>query len=409
LHGARVVNAIDAAPDTIPTGRTGHRRELIVIIAGTALLILGGGLLLLRADHKVNHVALGASPRPVTVVEALAKPYRDSRSYVGAVESWVEASVGPQYISAYVETVLVRPGDRVQRGQVLATLDCSNPSAASRAVEMQARSVELQQRAVADESTRENSMLSGGFISTNEVEKKSAQSSSLSAQSEESKARVMAASLDVHDCALKAPFDGEIAERTRDPGAFVHPGDTIVSVVDRDTVRVTVDAPEKDFNIVSPPTPARIKMLSTGVDVTGPISRRAPRADPQTRTVHFEVDIADPTRQFPTGSTAIVQVDVGQPVPATEIPLYAASHAEGKVTLFEIDKNVAHLHDLVDIGERGGSLFFDPKVLPEKTVVVTEGRALLSDGDAVTPHLDPATTDTAQQAGTRGGGFGGPI
>ncbi len=58
------------------------------------------------------------------------------------MEPWVEASVGPQYISAYVATVLVRPGDTVKRGQVLATLDCSNPNAATRAVEMQARAAD---------------------------------------------------------------------------------------------------------------------------------------------------------------------------------------------------------------------------------------------------------------------------
>ena len=119
----------------------GHRREVIVIGAITIVLLSVVALLVRRADGKINHVSLGAVARPVTVVAAQATTYSDSRNYVGVVESWIEASVGPQYISAYVATVLVRPGDTVRRGQVLATLDCSHPNAASTAVQMKALAV----------------------------------------------------------------------------------------------------------------------------------------------------------------------------------------------------------------------------------------------------------------------------
>ena len=117
-------------------------------IAGAVfVLIIVGFFLVRRADHRVNRVALGAAPRPVTIVKATSSPFRDSRSYVGAVDAWVEASLGPQYISAYVDTVIVRPGAVVTHGQVLATLDCSHPSAASRAIAMQARALSEHQRA----------------------------------------------------------------------------------------------------------------------------------------------------------------------------------------------------------------------------------------------------------------------
>src|SRR5579859_1504157 len=115
----------------------GHKSAIVAISAGAGVLILGVVLLSVRALHGANRVPLAAAPRPVTVVPARSDPYRETRTYVGAVEPWVEASVGPQYISAYVATVLVRPGDTVRRGEVLATLDCSNPNAATRAVQMQ--------------------------------------------------------------------------------------------------------------------------------------------------------------------------------------------------------------------------------------------------------------------------------
>ncbi len=396
-------------PDETSVNVHGHRRELSVIGAAMVILVVVGALLVHHADGKVNRVPLGSAPRPVSVVGAQATTYSDSRTYVGAVESWVEASVGPQYISGYVTTVLVRPGDTVLKGQVVATLDCAHPNAASRAVQMQAQAVDEHQRATADEAARETTMLKGGFIAPNQVEQTTAQSTSEHAQLLETKAKILAASLDVHDCALKAPFDGEIATRAIDPGAFVHPGTTIVSVVDRNMVRVTVDAPEKDFDVARVGASVHIDMLSTGAKVVASVSRRAPKADPSTRTIHFEVDISDPRRQYPTGTTAIVQMDVGRPIQATKIPLYAATQQEGKAKFFVADGGVARLREAPVLGERGGGLYFDPKTLPANTQVVTEGRALLSDGDAVQPRVEPVQAAAGEDAETRGGGFGRPL
>ena len=391
-----------------------HRRLLLAIVciaAGAAVLILGVVLLSVRASHQVNRVPLEAAPRPVTVVPARSASYQGTRTYVGAVEPWVEANVGPQYISAYVSTVAVRPGDTVKRGQILATLDCSNPNAATRAVEMQARAADARVRAASDEATRFSTMLDGGFVAPNDVEQKNAVSLAESAKLLETEANVVKTSLDVRDCVLRAPFDGEVGTRSFDPGAFVHPGATIVSVVDRDTMRVTVDASEKDLDALAPSTVVQIDILATGTHLSAPISRRAPRVDPQTRTIHFEVDVPDPERKYPVGATAIVHVAVGRSVPATEVPMYAATQDEGKAKLFVVDHDVAHAKTLPVTGEVGGQVFFGLGALPPGSLVVTEGRALLSDGDRVQAHADDEVSDGGPPEGdagpgTRGGGYG---
>ena len=391
--------------------RRGQKRAIAAISAGASLLILGVVLFSVRASRGVNRVPLEAAPRPVTVVPARSAPYRATRTYVGQVEPWVEANVGPQYISAYVTAVLVRPGATVTRGQVLATLDCSNPNATTRAVEMQARAADARVRAATDEAARLTTMLDGGFVAPNDVEQKSAVSLAEAAQFLETKANVLKTSLDVRDCILRAPFDGEIGTRNFDPGAFVHPGAAIVSVVDRDTMRVTVDASEKDFGALAPRTMVQIDILATGAHLSAPISRRAPRADPRTRTVHFETDVPNPARQFPAGSTAIVHVEVGPTIPATEVPMYAATQDEGKAKLFVVDHDVARAKTLPVTGEVGGEIYFDLAALPVGTLVVTEGRALLSDGDKVSARVEAEESDGGAPggdaaAGTRGGGYG---
>jgi RND family efflux transporter MFP subunit len=284
--------------------------------------------------------------------------------------------------------VLVRPGAVVKRAQVLATLDCRFSSAMAQAVDMQARALDTEQRALTDESARVTSMLDGGFVSPNEVENKTAQSAAKQAELLAAKANLIDKSLEVNDCILRAPFDGDVATRTIDPGAFVHPGTPIVSVVDRGTVRVTADVPENDFDVVTPDKKVTILAYATGKEIKATIARRAPSADAATRTVHIEIDIPDPTHEIPVGTTGEIHVDVGDPIQATEIPLAAASVTDTKSTLYVVDGETAHGKTLVALGERGGMLYVKPSDLAAGTRVVTQGRAILKDGDHVAAKLE---------------------
>jgi RND family efflux transporter MFP subunit len=387
------------------------RKRIPIIIAGSTLgLALLGGFMVWHAGHKVNRTPMAGVPRPVSVVDAKAGSFRDSRTYVGTIQAWVEANIGPQYISAYVQTVLVRPGDTVAEGAIVATLDCSNPSASTRAAAMQARSVDARQRALADESARIQTLLDGGFVAPNESEQKEAQSEAEQAQLLEANAKLASASLDVKDCVLRAPFAGEISARAIDPGAFVHPGTTIVSIVDRRTLRITADAPEKDFDVVEIGTTVSIDALSTRSKIAAKISRRTPKADPGTRTIHFEIDVADPNRTIPVGTTGIIHIDVGQPTSASELPVYAATVKDREATLFVVERGVAYKRDVAVLGEVGGSLFVQIDQLPVGTLVVTEGRALLADKDRVQAKPDsapPAASRVLPSA--RGGGNARPM
>ena len=357
--------------------------KLPLAIAGSAIaIIIVGGLMVWRADARTNKIALAARPKPVTVVRAKPARYRPTRTYVGTLQPWIQANVGPQLISAYVDTVLVRPGAVVKKGEVLATLDCREASAATRAIAARARALDARQQAVAHEANRTQGLLNGGFVSPNEAEQKTAQSASEAAGVESERANLARSSLDVNDCIMRAPFNGEIAQRSIDPGAFVRPGNTIVTVVDRDTIRMTADAPEMDFDVVPAGTKAAIHVYARNRDLTGTITRRSPAADPSTRTVHFEIDLPDPNRVMPVGTTGEVRIEVGEPVEATEIPLYAATVRGDKATVFVVENSVAEARTVAVKGEAAGSLFVDSAIAPESLVVI-EGRALLVNGDRV--------------------------
>lgn len=366
--------------EVLPAPR--KRVGLVIVLGALTLLGLAVGLYL-RASSRTNHIALSSSAKPVTVISAQLTTYRPSRTYVGSLDPWAVAKVGPQYVSAYVATVLVRPGDLLKAGQVLATLDCRSSSAATKAVAANAQSLSERQAALAHQVDRMKQMLSGGFASADEVEQMTARSSSQRSDLESLRASLSAKTLEVDDCIQRAPFDGEVAERHVDPGAYVRPGNPIVTVLDRRTIRVAASAPEADFNIVSVGTPVEIDVAAIGQKLKAPISRRAPGADATTRTVDFEIDILNENRALPARATATMTIQVGEPKEACRVPSLAGNLRGTKATLFVVKDGVASRRIVSVLGEAAGQLYIRPAELPQGTLVVTEGRALLEDGDHI--------------------------
>lgn len=365
-----------------PVAQPRSRTLPFALALGAVAVLALGGFLLRRAMAATNQIALTSEPKGVTVEQAKASKYRPTRRYVATIEPLVEAKIGPQLVSAYVQTVLVRPGDLVHRGQVLATLDCKSSSAIAKQVGMQAKALEETQAALAKQASRVGSLLEGGFVSPNEVEQRTAESASKQSQLLALRAQMLGSDLQVADCILRAPFNGEIGARFVDPGAFIRPGGFVVTLVDRTTVRVTAEAPESDFGALEPGNVASLHIIATGDDVKAAISRRSPSADMTTRTVHIEIDLPNPGRRIPAGSTADVKVEVGRPQPSVEIPLAAASVRGTKVSVVTVANGVAHKTDAELLGEREGRLYLDPS-LGAGAWVVTEGRAAVNEGDRV--------------------------
>ena len=373
------------------------RRQLgipaVLVIAVVAILAVGATLFR-RASAQTNHTTLAATPKAVTVVGVKAAEFRETRHYVGTLSPWLEARVGPQLVSAYVSDVLVRPGVSVKKDQVLARLDCRNSSTESLAVTQQTQALEAQQRALASETSRFQSLLDGGFVSPNEVEQRQAKTLAQAAQLQALRAQSAGKRLEVDDCVLRAPFEGEIALRAVDPGAFVRPGSTILTLVDRRQLRLVADAPETDFDAVKVGAMVRIQLLSNGARFEAPISRRAPAADAGTRTVRFEVDLDAQGKDLPAWTTAELALDVGEPSRAIRLPSVAAKARGNKASIFAVESGVAKKLELPLLGEREGQLFVAPELAPG-SLVVTEGRSHLKNGDHVIVKDSPEGTPDA--------------
>lgn len=324
--------AVVAGPNIVPAA-----------IAGFLLCMLIGGLILVRSHRLREAPAVAAEHEAsVAVARATSTVYANTRRYVGRLEPWAHATIGPKQLSAYVAAVMVRPGDDVVKGDVVATLDCRNALAAT----------PQHQAPPPTDGTVPAPPPRG-----------------------------------VADCTFRAPFDGEVATRAADPGTFVAPGQAILTIVDRSTIRLVVDVPESDFNEVKPGTAVTIRSLATGGTVTSRVSRRAPAADINSHSVNVEIDLSDDEKLLPLGTTAEIITQLGEPQNATEIPASAAKIRGDVATLMVLDgENVSRLRVKV-LGERDGKLYVEPS-LAAGTQVVIDSDNQLRDGDHVSVRKD---------------------
>ncbi|MGA2079988.1 MAG: efflux RND transporter periplasmic adaptor subunit [Holophaga sp.] len=387
-------------PADVPSAETPTPRSTLipwVIVGGTAAVILAGTTLAVRAERRQNHVALAQSPKLVGTIPARPAVYRAQHRYVGALLAWNEAKLGPQFISGFVTDVKFRPGAMVHRGQALAIIEPEMTRERAIATAKEAEALKAQLWALSRESERIQGLEKKGIISVNEAEMKLAGVQSEKAKLEAAQAQMATSDLEVQDTTQRAPFDGEIANRYLDPGAYVRPGDFILEVIDRNQVRCATDAPEEDHPFLRVGRMVHLHLLANGREMDAKISRVSPAADPATRTIHFEVDLENQDHSIPVGTTAdllILEISGRQVI---QVPSAAVKVEGKKATLFTVEGNRAHKKVLPFLGEQEGQIFLAPD-LPEGVQVVLNGREQLEDGDLVKARADTATASNQGDA-----------
>lgn len=139
------------------------------------------------------------------------------------------------------------------------------------------------------------------------------------------KARVKVAEADagrlaalVAYASIRAPYDGVVVKRNIHTGHYLQPagaGGTPVFVVARvDVARIVVEAPEADALLLSPDTPAKVRIPSFKDRVfDGKVNRTSWSLETKTRTLRVQVDLDNPKEVLRPGMYAVVAFTVEFP------------------------------------------------------------------------------------------------
>jgi len=236
--------------------KLGKRLGLFAAALG-GLVLLGGLLLAFRTQKPVVEVA---AARPAT--GAKAEALLNASGYVTPRR---RATVAAK-VTGRVDQIYAEEGLRVKSGQVLATLDCSQPNATltSAKTDRDATAaaladLEVQSGNADRELKRSQGLNSAGVISPQALDTAKTTADSLHSkialtkeQVRASDAKIAVAQQDVDNCVVRAPFDGIIVSKDAQRGEIVSPlsaggGFTrtgIATLVDMNSLEIEVDVNE---------------------------------------------------------------------------------------------------------------------------------------------------------------------
>lgn len=236
--------------------RTGKRLGFFAAALG-AVVLLGGLLLAFRSQTPLVQVATARSASG-----AKAEALLNASGYVTPRR---RATVAAK-VTGRVEQIYAEEGLHVKAGQVLATLDCSQPNAAliSAKTDRDATAAALSdlevQSANADkEYQRAQGLHSAGVISPEALDTAKTTADSLHSkialtkeQVRASNSKIDVAQQDVDNCTVPAPFDGIVVSKDAQRGEIVSPlsaggGFTrtgIATLVDMNSLEIEVDVNE---------------------------------------------------------------------------------------------------------------------------------------------------------------------
>jgi len=228
----------------------------------------------------------------------------------GTVRAAQTTDLASQLMGNIVE-VRVHEGDRVQRGQVLAVIDDSQPRAAvDRAT---AAVVATQQQIVAADSDlalaestlkRNQYLYEQKIVSQQEFDEvKARQQASLAhrdmAQAGQAQAQAAfeQATTSLNYTRIRAPFDGVVTEKKADSGTLASPGMPIFTVEDVGHYRLEVAVNENDLQYVRTggQVPVAIDAFDK-VELEGKVVQIVPAADPASRAFLVKIELPTDTR-----------------------------------------------------------------------------------------------------------------
>ena len=317
-------------------------RNRIFIFVGAVLLV--AGLVAVRHRRVVdkNGAPLVTEPTTAVQVTAVRRGTLESVDHVlGEVRGADEAEIAPR-VSGEVMEVLVREGDHVARGAVLARLDARELDDAVATAEAEVEATRVAHEAQVASTSRDSVLFANKAISQEQWEHTRAAAAAAAARFEVAQRHRSQAQARLGYAVAQAPFDGVVSGRMVDPGDMGVPGRPILRLVRQSSVRVRSEIPPALMAKVRTGTPVD---LTVGDErVRAEVSRVFP-AMQRNHLTTLEVDLSSPPPGFVAGATVGIDLHL-QSGQGLLVPLDALLEGATGTYAFVVDEATDGTHAL---------------------------------------------------------------
>lgn len=312
-----------------------------------ALIITAAVILLAGCAHKE---ATPAQDKRIVRVEAMCVNPENgslSREYSGTIEAGTETPLSFT-IPGTVKSVSVQVGQKVTRGQVIATLDdvsLRNTLAIALADQEQAMDAERRMKILHDAKA---------LAEIKWVD--------IQAKVKQAKAAVEIAQRALKDAVLHAPTSGTVAQKMVEPGQTAVPGVPVVTLLSGKEPRAVASIPENEIGQFQEGQNAIITSDALkGTEIQGRLVEKGVQADPVTRnyTVKWALSSSADLSKLLPGMICTIKVNNdanGAPESALVLPIEAVVlNDDNSKSVWVIEHSLAQPRKVVvgDLGDRG--------------------------------------------------------
>jgi RND family efflux transporter MFP subunit len=291
---------------------------------------------------------------------AIAGPLRASNS------AFVKARVAGE-----LQGLVLREGDRVSAGQVVARIDATESQARVRQAQQQAEAARAQVDIARRSFDNNRSLVEQGFISKTAVDTSAASLAAAEASFRAAQAGADLANKALEDTVLRAPMAGVVAQRLAQPGERLAVDTRILEIVDLSRLELEASLSPADSLLVQPGQEAVLSIEGASQTLSAKVLRVNPSAVAGSRAVlaYLAVQSNPGLRQglFAQGRLSIGKLQV------LAVPL-AAVRTDKPLPYVLLIQDGAVVHQTVELGARGeqaDQAMVGIKGLPERAVILS--------------------------------------
>ena len=301
-----------------------QRKRLIIVVLAVVILFA-----LLIGFNTFKGIMIGkfmkSMANPAQTVSTMTAEYQDWQPHVQAVGN-VRAVHGADLafdVAGLVDSVEVKSGADVKKGQVLVKLVDADDRAKLEALKATAQLASLT-------AQRSRQQLAVQAISK-------AQYDADMASLKNAQANVDAQQALVNKKTLRAPFAGRIGIITANPGQYINVGNTVVTLQQLDPVYVDFTVPQSSLDQMKSGAPVQVTVDAfKDKTFSGKISASDPKVDLSTRNVGVEATVANPDELLVPGMFSKIAANSGATQRYLTLPQTAISYAPYGDTVFVV-------------------------------------------------------------------------
>ena len=317
----------------------------------------------------------------VLVTDVAHSPAHRELKLPGSIRGFDETDVYAK-VAGYLKEIKVDKGDRVRKGQLIATLQ-------SPELDHQVANARANYNLALVTDRRNQTLLKQGVVAPQMADESHAAMLQAKALLDQSLANQAYET-------ITAPFDGIITARNIDPGHLVPAststtagGASIVTIARYKPLRIFAYVPQSVAPFIKDGDPATITVVQfPGRKFAGTISRHPDALSPDTRTMLVEVDLANEDLSLFPGMYASAAFTVAMGAGAPMVPDDSLVFRDGKVFVPVVRNQQLHLAEVTLGYDNGQMVEVTSGINDNDKVAVNVGQAA-RDGEHVQP-VEPA-------------------